>query len=170
MEPKLCVTLAWPWWHPKGLWVPGHLPQPPESIIWGSPSFPHCCVSVWGQDVSALGTVVSLRPQQTGWGPGTLHAVTPLGTSPERVKALKNRQNSQSHGSKLAPFHPISCPAPGPHQGCSSIPPHHLMLSPIPKIFFSALILFSMLSNPSKTIKSVWENPGSIRAVAGLTN
>lgn len=52
MEPKLRVMLAWPWWHPKGLWVPGHLPQPPKSIIWGSPSFPHCCVSAWGQDVS----------------------------------------------------------------------------------------------------------------------
>lgn len=99
--------LAWPWCHPKGLRVPSHLPQPPKSIIWGGPPFPALlCLSLGPGDLLALGTNRSLRPQQRGWGPGTSHAVSLLGTSPEGVKALKNRENSQSHGSKLAPFHP----------------------------------------------------------------
>lgn len=66
--------------------------------------------------------------------------------------------------------HCISCPAPAPHQGCSSIPPHHSMLPPTPKTLSSALVMLPALPNPSKTIKYVWENPGSIWAAAGPTN
>lgn len=53
MGPKLCIMLAWPWWHPKWLWVPVHLLQLPQEHQLGvPPAFLHCCGSAWGQDVS----------------------------------------------------------------------------------------------------------------------
>lgn len=67
MEPKLCIMLAWLWWHPKGLLVPGHLPQPPKSITWESPPFPTLLYLSMGPGcLLALETIMSLRPQQRG--------------------------------------------------------------------------------------------------------
>ena len=108
---------------PKGAPLP--LPAPREHHL-GVPPFPPRSGTPqpgpgapWALGSREMGANVSPRAPQRGWGPGTLHAVTPLGTSPERLKALENGKipdSGHSGGSRLAPVHPMfPTVSPAPH-------------------------------------------------------